>query len=65
MMGFGWILGLAFLMIPGWLIIRTTRQANYTDSTGNLSALEILNERYARGEINQDEFREKKNEIQL
>lgn len=64
-MGFGWVFGLAFLIVVGWLIIKTTKQTNDTGSTSNLSALEILKERYARGEINLDEFREKKNEIQL
>jgi len=65
MMGFGWIIGLALLAVAGWLIIRTTKQTNDTGFTGNHSALEILKERYARGEINQDEFREKRNEIQI
>jgi putative membrane protein len=65
MMGFGWVFGLAFLIVAGWLILKTTRQTNDTGSTGNRSALEILKERYARGEINQDEFREKKDEIQI
>ena len=57
MMGFGWIFGLAFLVVIGWLIVKTTRQTNDTGLPGNLSALDILKERYARGEINQDEFR--------
>jgi uncharacterized membrane protein len=64
-MGFGWIFGLAFLLIVDWLVIKTTRQAYDTGLSGKASALEILKERYASGEMNQDKFLEKKNEIRL
>ena len=54
-----WILilgGLVFLV--KWLI-QSTRRGQSTGSTGN-RALEILKERYARGEVDKSEFEEMK-----
>ena len=50
------ILGLIFLI--KWLIQNTRKDAG--TSNGGSKALEILKERYARGEIEKEEFEEKK-----
>ena len=50
------ILGLIFLI--KWLIQNTRKDAG--TSNGGSKALDILKERYARGEIEKEEFEEKK-----
>ena len=62
-MGWGWLIGLAILIALIWLIIRIANQSGNTLRQGK-SALDILKERYARGEIGKDEFEEKKKGIQ-
>jgi putative membrane protein len=63
-MFFGWLIFIILLTI---LIVVITRYLNKSTKSGTgteRSALDILNERYARGEIGTEEFREKKKEIQ-
>jgi putative membrane protein len=64
-MGFGmiwyWIIGIVFLVVIIWLIARVLNQ-NVANSQSR-SALDILKERYARGEIDKDEFEEKKSHL--
>lgn len=64
-MGFGmiwfWIIGIVFLVVIIWLIIRVMNQ-NFANNQFR-SALDILKERYARGEIDKDEFEEKKSHL--
>jgi putative membrane protein len=70
--GMGWfgsILMIAFwiavivgiVLLIRWLII-STRTTSHGMSSGE-SALEILKKRYARGEINKEEFEEKKRDL--
>jgi putative membrane protein len=59
-MGWGWIIGLIFLVVLIWFIVRTTSRDQASNQTNNKSALEILKEQYARGEIDKNEFEEKK-----
>lgn len=62
-MGFGWIIGLALLVLVVWAIVKIVNNNNIYHSTtenNQKTALEILKERFARGEINKDEFEEKK-----
>ena len=62
-MGWGWIIGLIFLVVLIWFIVRTTSGDQASKQTNNKSAPEILKERYARGEIDKDEFEEKKSNL--
>lgn len=62
-MGFGWFTGLVFLVVLIWLVIRTLNHDYYHKSHGS-SALEILKERYAKGEISKEEFEEKRRQIE-
>ena len=70
--GMGWfgpIIMIAFwiavivgiVLLIRWLII-STRTANHGTGSGD-SALEILKKRYARGDINKEEFEEKKRDL--
>jgi len=53
------VVGIVFLM--RWLAL-LTRSGSHGTSSGD-SALEILKKRYARGEINKEEFEAKKREM--
>ncbi len=69
-MGFGWLFMLLFwgLVILGivslikWLSTGN-RNANLPPQQQSKTALEILQERYARGEIEQEEFEQKKHDL--
>lgn len=62
-MGWGWIIGLIFLALIIWLIVKGVGQGSGTAQSSDKSALDILKERYARGEINKEEFEEKKKDL--
>ncbi|MDA3817137.1 MAG: SHOCT domain-containing protein [Prolixibacteraceae bacterium] len=61
-MGFGWLAGLIVLIFLIWAF---TKVLNSRDNkkTEFKSALDILKERYARGEIDKDEYEEKKSTL--
>jgi len=58
-MGFGWIFGLFVLILLIWLVVRTINSSNRPSPHEIKSAIDILKERYARGEIDKEEFEEK------
>ena len=62
-MGFGWIIGFIFLIVIIWLLVRTVNQNSSSQSSINKSALDILKERYARGEIDKNDFEERKKDL--
>jgi putative membrane protein len=62
-MGWGWIIGLIVLVIVIWLIVRVVNQKKIPEQPVNKTPLDILNERYARGEISKDEYAVKKKAI--
>ncbi len=66
----GMILNVAFWVLVIVLIVRLVRgggwrnrNMNWKDMMGGKSALDILKERYAKGEINRIEFEEKKKDL--
>jgi len=62
LMGLFWIAAIvAILFLIRWLIVSTSHRNRETRPTD--SALEILKIRYAKGEINKDEFEEKKKDL--
>lgn len=68
-MGFGWIVMILFwvLVIVGIVsLVRWLSQASSkAGSAASTHPLEILRERYARGEINHDEFEQKRRDLDL
>ncbi len=64
-MGFGmdlwWIIGVIIIVIIVWVVVKIINQTNHSNTElDNKSALDILKERYARGEIDKEEFEERK-----
>jgi len=66
-MGFGmmflWAIVLAALVIGAILLVRTLSQSNEQAGSGSVDAasgLDVLEERFARGEIDSDEFEQRR-----
>ncbi|MGM0530712.1 MAG: SHOCT domain-containing protein [Bacteroidota bacterium] len=62
-MGFGWIIGFIVIGLIIWLVVRTTNQSTNENSIEEKTALDILKERYARGEIDKKEFEDRKQNL--
>ena len=64
-MGWWWIIGLIIVVVVVWAIVKGLGQNNQsTNKNIPKSALDILKERYARGEIDKEEFEERKKNLQ-
>ena len=62
--GSGWVFDLVFLGLIVWLVVVVSnRNTSQHSQQGNKSALDILKERYAKGEIGKEEFEEKKRDL--
>jgi putative membrane protein len=64
--GIGWFFPVLSIIILGlviWGVVALVRYTVHTGHKGNDSALEILKNRYARGEINKAEYEEKKKDL--
>ena len=61
--GWGWIVGLVILVVVLWILFRMLNTNKWTGITGQKSALDILKERYAKGEISKEEYEEKRRDI--
>ncbi|NWG01286.1 MAG: SHOCT domain-containing protein [Syntrophaceae bacterium] len=62
MMGIFWVLIIvAIIFLVRWLVV-SSRSGSHGQETEE-TALEILKKRYARGEINKEEFEEKKKDL--
>lgn len=69
---FGWGFGGGFMMVLFWAVIiffivwmvKEIKGENHADDSRHKSAVDILKERYANGEIDKKEFEEKKKDIE-
>ncbi len=61
-MGWWWIIGLVILIAVIWVIATAISRSNQLHSSGK-TPIDILKERYARGEIDKDEFDERKKNL--
>ena len=59
-MGWGWIIGIFILVAIIWIVVRTTNQNRSVKPPDSHTALDILKERYAKGEISKEEFDKRK-----
>jgi putative membrane protein len=62
-MGLGWIISILFTVAIIWLIFRVINHNHWTHHSARNSALDILKERYAKGEIDKKEFDERKQDL--
>ncbi|MFP4469309.1 MAG: SHOCT domain-containing protein [Bacteroidota bacterium] len=62
-MGWGWIIGLIITGVIIWIIVKAVNKTSPEVTKSDKSALDILKERYARGEIDREEFEERKKSI--
>lgn len=62
-MGFGWLLGIIVLVVIVWAITKGINSGQNATPIEKKSALDILKERYDSGEIDKEEFEEKKRVI--
>ncbi len=62
-MGWGWIIGLLVIVLIVWLVIKLVGQNNATGHSEK-SPLDILKERYAKGEIDKEEFEKRKKDLE-
>ena len=62
-MGWGWIIGLTVIVAIIWILFKMNNQNIDQKVNDNKTALDILKQRYAKGEINKKEFEEKKSTL--
>lgn len=59
-----WILILVFIGLIIWTVVRSgSRNVTHHQGTARETSLEILERRYANGEISTEEYRERKKEL--
>ena len=62
-MGWGWLISLILIGIFIWVLIKVFIRTGQSKTTGSKNPLDILKERYAKGEINKEEFEERKKDL--
>jgi putative membrane protein len=64
-MGWWWIIGLIIVFAVVWIVVKGMNQNNNSSNQPERkSSLDVLKDRYARGEINKQEFEERKKDIE-
>jgi putative membrane protein len=61
--GYVWIIGIIIIIVTIWLIVKIMSRNNNRNVPIDKSPMDILKERYARGEISKQEYEEKKKAI--
>jgi putative membrane protein len=62
-MWLGWIIGLIIVIAIIWIIVKAAGQSGSRNTSTGKSALDILKERYATGEIDKEEFEKRKKDL--
>lgn len=61
--GFMWIFWIALFLLVVWVVQGSVRKGG-DSSKDQKSAIDILKERYARGEIDQEEFEQRRKDLE-
>lgn len=62
---FGWVFMVAIVGLVVWLIVSTTRGPDRPDRSARArSAIDVLDERYARGEIDREEYMQRRTDLE-
>ncbi len=61
-MGWWWIIGLIIVLAVIWIVVKSMNRTGSAQSSGK-TALDILKERYASGEIDKEEFEKRKKDL--
>lgn len=63
-MGWWWIIGIIIIVAIAWIVVKAMKKNTGSTNVPGKSALDILKERYAKGEIDKHEFEERKKNLQ-
>ena len=61
--GYFWIIGIIIIIVAIWLIVKILGRSNNRNAPIEKTPVDILKDRYARGEISKQEYQEKKKVI--
>jgi len=62
-MGWWWIIGLIIIVAVVLTLVKSMNTNSSSNPHSGKSALDILKERYARGEIDNEEYKKKKSDL--
>jgi putative membrane protein len=62
-MGWFWIIGIIIIVAIVWIMVKVMNNNTSSKNFPGKSALDILKERYAKGEISKDEFEEGRKDL--
>jgi putative membrane protein len=62
-MGWGWLFSLLVIAAIVWVVVIVFNRSSQAKQSGDKKPMDILKERYARGEIDKEEFEERKNNL--
>ena len=62
-MGWWWIIGLIIVIAVIWIVVKSMNRGTGSSQSTGKSALDVLKERYAKGEIDKQEFEERKRDL--
>ncbi len=62
-MGWWWIIGLIIVFAVIWIFVKSMNQNTGSTQSPGKSAFDILKERYAKGEIDKQEFEKRKKDL--
>ena len=62
-MGWGWFISLLIIAAFVWVVVKVINRSRQSKEKGHKKPLDILKERYAKGEINKNEFDERKKDL--